>query len=469
VRSRRWWLLAAICLPTAITEFDETVMSVALPAIDEELDATLVSAQWTVTAYVLAFASLLLIAGRLAEVFGPRKLFGIGTAIMLVGTVGCVFSPSIDVLVVARIVQGAGAALLTPAAFALVILAFGAESKRGFALGLWTAAVAVGAAIGPPLGGALIELFGWEAVFVLGLPAGVIGLAGTLWLSPADPPEHGAMPPLGPATAIAAGLALVLFGLSESEALGWIPVGGGALIVGLTLLSLGARRDARDDDPLLRLSLLRRPAYAAVSAVVVLGAVAWLALILLQGLYLSGVRDASPLEAGLQLAPLTLGAIVTAPLSGHLVGRLGTRTLIAAGCGAFLVSLVLLALTDARTSYVWQLLVAYSLVGIGWGLMQTPMEIEAVDAAGEERASFVSGFLGLLYQVGAGLGVAASTAALAGLGVEDLPGPGQRAEFMDALTATMAGGAVLIAIALALTLWLIPGRGRAARGSRPAP
>jgi EmrB/QacA subfamily drug resistance transporter len=405
---RRWWILGAMCLATAVTEFDETVMAVALPSIDASFRASLTAVQWSVTAYVLAFAALLVPAGRLADTAGPRRVFLAGGALFAAGSAACALAPGIGWLIAARVVQGAGAAAVGPASFAIVVQAFPRE-ERARALGLWTAAVAVGAAVGPLGGGVLIELFGWRAIFVMGLPIALVAMALVVAAVPGGRPTGEAAPPALDVLLLAGGLTLLLLGLGQGDAQRFADRGFALLAAGVVLLGVLAFRDARRRRPLLELRLLRMRSYLGVNVVLLVAAAAWLAMLLLQGVYLQSVLRLTPLEAGLALMPITGAAVVSAPVAGHLVGRVGVRALVVTGLGLLAFSLALLALVDAHTDVWPQLVAAYTLNGIGWGLLQTPLETDAVRAAGEPRAGLVAGFLGMTYQVGAAVGIAAAT------------------------------------------------------------
>jgi EmrB/QacA subfamily drug resistance transporter len=474
---RRWTILVAMCLATAVTEFDETVMAVALPSIDASFDTSLGALQWSVTAYVLAFAVLLIPAGRVADALGPRRVFAAGATVFALGSAACALAPGVGWLIAARVVQGTGAAILTPASFAIVVAAFG-PGERGRALGLWTAAVAVGAAIGPLGGGLLIELFGWRAIFVMGIPVAAVGLAIVLVAVPGDRRGAGPVPAPVDVALLGAGLALVLLALGEADGGRFVPRGLVLLVLGLAALGVLAVRDGRSARPLLNLELLRIRSYLGVNTVMLLAATAWLAMLILQGIYLQSVRGLSPLEAGLALVPLTGAAIVSAPLSGHYADRVGARGLIVAGMVFLAASLGMLALVNASTDYWPHLLIAYALNGFGWGMLQTPIETDAVRSVGEPRAGFVSGFLGLTYQLGAALGIAAATVSVQllgsprleralsseGVAPEALRRAGLTDAFLHALTTTMAIGAALVAAGAVLALGLI---GRAP--VRPSP
>jgi EmrB/QacA subfamily drug resistance transporter len=411
---QRWAILAAMCLATAVTEFDETVMAVALPSIDGAFDASLAAVQWSVTAYVLAFAAFLIPAGRLVDAAGARRVFSWGAALFALGSAACALAPTVGWLIGARVVQGLGAAAITPASFAIVVAAFPA-GERGRALGLWAGAVAVGAAIGPLGGGVLIELLGWRAIFVMGIPIALAGVAVAVAVVPRDQPGTSPGPAPLSVLLLGAGLTLVLFGLEQGESVN-VLAGGAVLATGVALLVAVAVRDARERHPLLELRLLRLPSYLGVNVALLVAAVAWLAMLLLQGIYLQSVQSMTPLEAGLALMPLTGAAIVSAPIAGHYAERVGARPLVAGGMGCLAASLALLALVDASTSYWPHLALAYTLNGIGWGVLQTPIETDAVRTVGEPQAGFVSGFLGMTYQVGAALGIAAAALSIQALG-----------------------------------------------------
>jgi EmrB/QacA subfamily drug resistance transporter len=414
-----WVILVAMCLATAVTEFDETVMAVAVPSIDASFDASLATVQWSVTAYVLAFAAFLIPAGRLADALGARRVFLWGASVFAIGSAACALAPDVGWLIGARVVQGLGAALITPASFAIVVAAF-AAGERGRALGLWASAVAVGAAVGPLGGGLLIELFGWRAIFVMGIPIAAAALAVAAVVVPRDRPSGAPGPAALSVAALGAGLTLVLLGLQQGAAEGFVPVGLALAGAGVALLCALAVRDARDRHPLLELRLLRIRSYLGVNVAMLVAALAWLAMLLLQGIYLQSVRGLTPLEAGLALMPLTGAAVLSAPVAGHYAERVGARPLVAAGMGCLAASLALLALVDATTPYWPHLLVAYALNGIGWGVLQTPIETDAVRSVGEPRAGLVSGFLGMTYQVGAALGIAAATLSIQALGTSRL-------------------------------------------------
>jgi EmrB/QacA subfamily drug resistance transporter len=502
-----WMILVAMCMATAVTEFDETVMAVAVPSIDASFDASLATVQWSVTAYVLAFAALLIPAGRLVDALGARRVFLWGGAVFVLGSAACALSPEVGWLIGARVVQGAGAAVLTPASFAIVVAAF-APGDRGRALGLWAAAVAVGAAVGPLGGGLLIELFGWEAIFVMGIPIVAAALAAVVAVVPRDEPGDEPGPAPFSVVLLGSGLTLVLLGLEAGDG----PAAPIVVVAGLALLAALALRDGRDAHPLLELRLLRINSYLGVNVAMLVAATAWLAMLLLQGIYLQSVRGLSALEAGLALMPLTGAAVLSAPVAGHYADRVGARPLVVAGMACLAASLGLLALVDAGTAYFPHLLVAYALNGVGWGILQTPIETDAVRSVGEPRAGFVSGFLGMTYQVGAALGIAAATLSIQTLGsarlddlladeritttalqragltqaqiegklgtrdvVSELPGldPAQagrvadalRDSFLHALTTTMAIGAALVAAGAIVALRLlerVPARPRAA-------
>ena len=240
----RWAILATMCVATAVTEFDETVMAVALPSIDAAFDAPLVTVQWSVTAYVLGFAALLVPAGRLTDVLGARRVFLAGAGVFAAGSAACAAAPEVGWLIAARVVQGIGAAIITPSSFAIVVATF-PRDQRGRALGTWAAAVAVGAAIGPLGGGVLIDLFDWRAIFVMGVPIAVAATALVAVLVPES--RGGTAPPPGVVSVamLVAGLTLVLAGMGEG---GVAHVGAAQLAMvaaGVALLVALVVHDAR--------------------------------------------------------------------------------------------------------------------------------------------------------------------------------------------------------------------------------
>jgi EmrB/QacA subfamily drug resistance transporter len=403
---RRWTVLAVCCLSLFLVGLDTTVVNVGLPAIGRGLDVGTRGLEWTVDAYTLALASLLISAGALADRFGRRLVFQLGLVVFGVASVLCALAPTIGVLVAARVAQGVGGSMLSPVALAIVVNAITDPKERAQAIGVWAAVFGLSMAAGPVVGGALLAHLGWRAVFWINAPV----VLGALLLSAVFVPESRARQPrrldLPGQLLLTALVGLAVAVLIEGPRIGWTSpaalagyLGAAGSAVAFTLVEL------RRAEPLVDPRLFRRPAFGAA----VLGAVAvFLALnatLLLNTLYLQHVRGMSALATGLATLPAALGATVCAPLSGRLVGRFGARRpLLLAGCATAAGGLGLAWLdrdTDLRL-----LLVCYLLIGVGFGFANAPITNTAVTGLPPARAGVAGAITSTARQVGAALGVA---------------------------------------------------------------
>ena len=403
---RRRTVLTVCCLSLFLVGLDTTVVNVGLPAVGRGLGVGTRGLEWTVDAYTLVLASLLISAGALADRFGRRLVFQLGLVVFGVASLVCAAAPSIGVLVAARAAQGVGGSMLSPVALAIVVNAITDPRERAQAIGVWAAVFGLSMAAGPVAGGALLAHLGWRAVFWVNAP--VVAVA--LLLSAVFLPESRARQPRRldlPGQLLLTGfVALSVAVLIEGPRIGWTsPValagylGAAGSAVAFTLVEL------RRPEPLVDPRLFRRPAVTAA----VLGAVAVFvalnATLLLNTLYLHHVRGMSALATGVATLPAALGATVCAPLSGRLVGRFGARPpLLLAGCCTAGGGLGLAWLdrdTDLRL-----LLACYLLIGVGFGFANAPITNTAVTGLPPARAGVAGAITSTARQFGAALGVA---------------------------------------------------------------
>jgi EmrB/QacA subfamily drug resistance transporter len=395
---RRWTVLAICCLSLFLVGLDTTIVNVGLPSIGAGLHIGTRGLEWTVDAYTLVMASLLISSGALADRIGRRRVFRLGLVVFAVASVVCALAPTFEVLVAARAVQGVGASMLSPVALAIVVNVMTDPKERARAIGVWAAVFGVSMAAGPLVGGALVSAVGWRSVFWINVPVVLVALV----LTAVFVPESRAQRPRrldGPGqlllTVVVGSSVAVLI---EGPRIGW---GSPAAVTGyVVVIAAGAAFawvEARRTEPLVDPRLfLRRPfAAAVVGAVAVF--VALSATLLLNTLYLQHARGMTPLAAGIVTLPMAVAATVCAPLSGVLVGRFGPRPpLLLAGVFTTAGGLCLVGI-DNHTDLRWPAL-AYLLVGIGFGCANAPLTNTAVSG----------GITSTARQLGSALGIAAA-------------------------------------------------------------
>jgi EmrB/QacA subfamily drug resistance transporter len=411
-RHRR--LVLAICsMSLFVVGLDTTIVNVALPSIGAGLGVGTRGLEWTVDAYTLALASLLISAGALADRFGRRRVFQLGLVVFAVASAACAVAPTAGTLIAARVLQGVGGSMLSPVALAIVVNVITDPRERARAIGVWAAVFGASMALGPVAGGLLVSGLGWRSVFWVSVPL----IAGVLALTALYVPESRSTTPRrvdvpGQVLLIAAvGGSVAL--LIEGPHTGWDSPGGyllvAAAVTGFVIVSLRRR------EPLIDLRLFRRVPFTAA----VLGAVVVFAglnvTLLLSTLYLQHARGLSPAAAGLVTLPMAVAATVCAPLSGFLVGRFGPRLpLLLAGGSTLAGGLLLVPLTDRTGLAV--LLAAYLCLGVGIGFANAPITNTAVAGLPADRSGVAGGITSTARQVGAALGVAAAGGLVAGAG-----------------------------------------------------
>lgn len=389
-----------------ISTLDNTVANIALPSIQRALHGNLEALQWVVDAYVLVRSSLLLSAGALADRFGRRRLFQLGLAAFGAGSILCSLAPSSGVLIACRVFQAIGGAALTPASLALIASAYPERVERARALGFWSATAGASTALGPIVGGALVQSAGWRSVFWINVPVVVLAyvLAGR-FVTESRALDVRRLDLPGQALAFAT-LGGVTFALIHGPAAGWGSTPIVALFVSSALaLAAFVIVELRRREPLLDLSAFRNPAFSGASALALIAYLAFGGFIFLSTLYLQQVRGYSPLAAGLLIAPATLGLLVVAPFSGWLTGRLGPRPPTTVACLLMLAGLLVLSRTGAGTSPT-VLIVGYVLLGAAIGLANPPITIAAIVGMPSERAAVAGAVSSTSRQVGNVLGVA---------------------------------------------------------------
>jgi EmrB/QacA subfamily drug resistance transporter len=325
--SRRWWALMLLCVAQFVDVLDVNAVIVALPSMGRELGFSRENLQWVITAYVLFFGGFLLLAGRLADLFGRRRMFVAGLALFTLSSLACGLAGSPAVLLVARAAQGLGAAIVAPAALAIISTTFRERSERNLAMGVWTAVAAGGGAAGLVLGGLITEWLGWEWIFFVNVPVGIAGMALSFVLLEGDRGvEATRQPDLLGATTVTAGLVILVYGLTQAENAGFgSPLTLGSLALAVILVVIFVLVERGVADPLVPLGIFRTrdltgSAFVAFANTAVTSPVGVLAVI-----YLQEVLAYSPTLAGLAGLPFSLSVIAGSFLGSRLTGRLGSR------------------------------------------------------------------------------------------------------------------------------------------------
>ncbi|MDX6671397.1 MAG: hypothetical protein QOI91_1760 [Solirubrobacteraceae bacterium] len=447
--NRRWWTLVAMCFALFMIMLDNTVVNVALPSIQSDLHANLSALEWTINAYTLSFAVLLVTGGRLGDIFGRRRMFLAGVVIFALSSAAIGLAPTDTALVLGRAVQGIGAALMMPATLSIITNAF-PPHERGKAIGTWAGVSALALAIGPVLGGFLTESVSWRAIFFLNLPVAAGAVAVTLFAAHESRDETVSRRiDLPGIFTLTAGLTALVLALVEGNQWGW----GSARIVGLlagAVVGLAAfvLIERRSANPMVDFSFFRSRTFLGANIVAFVVSFAMLAMFFFIALYMQNILGYSPLEAGVRFLPSTLMVMVIGPVAGRLTDKVGPRPLLLIGLVTVAASLLWQSFLRVDSGFGF-LLPAFVAMGAGIALVMSPMSTAAMNSVHQAKAGVASGVLSMSRMVGGTFGVAALGALVAALGrsklgelLPTLPA-GQREQLVQGLGsgAAPAGGA----------------------------
>jgi EmrB/QacA subfamily drug resistance transporter len=403
---RRLTILAICCMSLLIVAMDNTIVNVALPSIRRDLHAPLSGLQWTIDAYVIVIASLLLLSGSTADRLGRRRTFQVGLLLFVAGSLLCSLAPTLGWLIAARALQGIGGSMLNPVAMSIITNVFTDPRERARAIGAWGAVVGISLALGPIVGGALTESVGWRAIFWINVP---IGLAAVVLTAVFVPESRASRPrridPVGQLLVIVM-FASLTYAIIEGPNAGW----SSAQTIGLfalAALALGAlvAYEPRRVDPLIELRFFRSAPFSGATVIAVSAFAAFSGFLFVNTLYLQDVRGYSPLQAGLCTLPMAAAALACSPLSGRAVGGRGPRLpLFVAGSCMMAVALVLTALTPSTSLAL--LLCLYAVFGIGFGCVNPPITYAAVSGMPNNQAGVAAAVASTSRQIGQALGVA---------------------------------------------------------------
>jgi EmrB/QacA subfamily drug resistance transporter len=414
---RRYGILAICCTSLLLVSLDNTIVNVALPQIDKDFDASVSGLQWTVDAYVLTLASLLMLSGSIADRFGRRRMFSIGLSVFVLGSALCSLAPGIGWLIAARALQAVGGSMLNPVAMSIITTTFTDPRERARAIGWWGSVFGISLALGPVVGGALTEHLGWRSIFWVNVPIGLAGLVLTRVFVPESRAEtYRRLDPFGQLLVVLV-LGSLIYAVIEGPGRGWSSpdILAGFVVAAVAVVTLVAV-ESRRRDPLIELHLFRRGPFLAAVVMGIVAFSAYSAFLFTTTLYFQDGRGFSPMHAGLLLLPLALAVMIGSPLSGRLVARFGPRpsVWIAGTCTA--VGSALLWGLSAQTP-IPLILVAFFLFGIGAGMVNSPITNSAVSGMPRDRAGVAAATATTSRQIGQATGVAVGGSLLAGAGV----------------------------------------------------
>jgi EmrB/QacA subfamily drug resistance transporter len=461
-RSR--WTLAIVSIALFMTALDNLVVGVALPSIRVDLGGSIESLEWTVNAYTLAFAVLLITGAALGDRFGRKRMFVIGLSLFTSASAAAAIAPSIDALIAARAIQGLGAAIVLPLTLTLLSEAFPAE-KRGAALGIWAGVSGLGVALGPFVGGAVVEGIAWQWIFWLNVPIGIV-LVPLAWARLTE--SHGPAKTLDlPGLALAgSGLFGLTFGIVRATALGWTSTTVvTSICAGLALLAAFIWWELRAPAPMLPLRFFRNRAFAATNGVSFAMFFGSFGSIFLLSQFFQTAQGYSPFEAGLRTLPWTGMPMIVAPIAGLLSDRIGSRPLMSAGLALQAIAIGWLAVVSSPTVAYSSLIVPFILAGTGMALVFAPSANAVLGAVRPEEAGQASGATNAIRELGGVMGVAVLASVFSAHGSYVSP-----QAFSDGVVAALPIGAAVLALGAVVALF-VPGirARRAAAAAAPEP
>jgi EmrB/QacA subfamily drug resistance transporter len=450
-RAKARWTFAVVSVAVFMASLDNLIVTTALPVIKMELGATLQGLQWTVNAYTLTFAALLLSGAALGDRFGRKRMFLVGISIFTAGSALAALAPSIGLLVTARAIQGIGGAIVTPLTLTILSAAV-PPARRGLALGVWSGVGCLAIAIAPLVGGAIVESLSWQWIFWLNVPIGLV-LLPIAWrhLEETTGPNRALDLP-GVALA-STGLFGIVWGLVRSDGEGWTSIGvAGSLAAGVMLLGLFVWWEARSRTPMVPVRFFRRRAFSAANVTSMLMSFGMFGSVFLLAQFFQIVQHYSPLEAGLRTLPWTAMPILVAPVAGLLSDHIGSRPLLVSGMGLMAGALAWIASIASPTVPYVQFIAPFALAGIGMSLFFAPVANVVLSAVRRDEEGKASGVNNTVREVGGVFGVAVLASVFAAIGGYASPDT-----FSAGLNAALWVGAAVVGLGT-VAAFGIPGR-----------
>ncbi len=460
--SRKWIALVLLCATQFLVVLDVAIVNVALPSIQTALDFSQENLQWVVSAYTLTFGGLLLLGGRMADLLGRRRVFMGGLLIFSLASLACGFASSDTLLIIARAVQGVGAAVISPAALSILVTTFDEGAERNKALGIWGAIAGIGGAAGVLAGGILTDTLGWEWIFFVNVPIGIAVLA----LVPRFIDESHAEGAtrnfdVAGALSVTAGLALLVYALVNTDSAGWLSGETlGLFAISIALIGAFIAIEFRAKAPLMPLGIFRLRSLTGANIVGLLLGAAVFSVFFFLSLYMQQVLGYSALKSGFAYLLVAVTIIFAAGGSQALVTRFGTKSILAIGMALLTLGLLYFTQIDVEGSYLNDLVPGFLLVGVGLGFAFVPVSIAALQGVQPREAGVASGLINTSQQIGGALGIAIlSTIATSHTASLVEEAGGDQAALPGALTEgfqyAFAVGAGMAVVGLIATLFLL--------------
>jgi EmrB/QacA subfamily drug resistance transporter len=404
-----WNALWALMIGFFMIMLDSTIVSIANPTIMAKLHIGYASVVWVTSAYLLGYAVLLLVAGRLGDRFGPKNLYLIGLVVFTVASVWCGLSGSAGMLIAARVVQGVGAGLLTPQTLSTITRIFPAQ-RRGAAMSVWGATAGVASLVGPLAGGTLVDSLGWEWIFFVNLPVGIVGLALAIWLVPVLPTQMHQFDWVGVVLS-GAGMFLIVFGLQQGQSAHWQPWIWAVIVAGVGFMSTFVYWQAVNTrEPLIPLDIFRDRNFSLCNAGVAVTGFATTAMMLPLTFYAQTVCGLSPTRSALLIAPMAIAGGVLAPFVGMIVDRSHPLPVLGFGFSMLAIGMTWLSFEMEPETPIWRLLLGFGVIGVGMAFVWSPLTATATRNLPGHQAGAGSGVYNTTRQLGAVLGSAGMAA-----------------------------------------------------------
>ncbi len=411
--NKKWWTLGAVSVGLFMIMLDNTVVNVALPAMQSSLHLQLSELEWVVAGYALTFAAFMLTGGKLADFLGRRLIFMLGLAVFTGASLACGLAPNGGFLIGARVVQGLGGALMNPATLAIITATF-PPRQRGTAIGIWAGVSAMALAIGPLVGGLLTEHVNWNWIFFINVPIGIAGLlAIPFFIDESRDTSHEQRPDVPGLIASAIGLFALTYAFVEANNYGWNSARIlGSFAVAAVALTTFALLERHQRLPMLDLRLFRNRTFSGANTAMLFIGLAMFGTFFYLSLYMQNVLGYSPTQAGASFLPMTLLIVVAAPQAGKLSDRFGSRWLVGGGMTLLTIMLLYYSRLGAHVSF-WEILPGLLIGGVGMGLTMTPTTAAAMSSVPVDKAGVGSAVLNSSRQVGGSLGIAVMGAIVA--------------------------------------------------------
>ena len=436
IQTSIWIVLIVLTLGYFMILVDTTIVNVALPIMEKDLHAGFDQILWVVNSYILIYAVLLITAGRLGDIFGPKRLFLLGLALFTLASAACGLSQDAGQLILFRVIQGIGAALLTPQSLTILSSVFPPE-RRGAAFGILSSVAGLAVVVGPTVGGWLVTDFSWQAIFFLNVPIGIVAAVAAVLLMPEIRSDRSPALDLGGVILASGGLFTLIYALVESQRFAWGPITSfGAFSLGSTrwsvisvysllmyaavILLLFVWWETRVEQPLLPLPLFRDRNFSVANLIFSIVGFPF-AMFIVLSIFLQSILGFSAIHAGLTLIPTSLGIMLAGPIAGRLSDRVNGRYLLVAGLGSATLGVVLTAYALSLSNTSWDLVLPLAVTGAGMGFVFAPLTTLAMRDVQPALAGAASGFLFTNRQVGQALGSAVIGSVLANRVASELP------------------------------------------------